>query len=146
MLPQGHNEDTCRPARVFDIVFTDIIGLEQIRQLHGSLYQYRCILRVLDVYGTDPQFNHPLFNPEKQGTWGGKGLNPAQFFTHFPHSTDNSFLGFVVNNKITNSDDKQESNKKIALLYGKRPSVLNGRNKLKYIDLINEHFNETHAT
>ncbi|XP_078492527.1 alpha-1,6-mannosylglycoprotein 6-beta-N-acetylglucosaminyltransferase A-like isoform X2 [Ciona intestinalis] len=146
MLPHGHNEDTCRPARVFDIVFTDIIGLEQIRELHGSLYQYRCILRVLDVYGTDPQFNHPLFNPEKQGTWGGKGLNPAQFFTHFPHSPDNSFLGFVVNNKISNSDDKQESNKKIALLYGKRPSVLNGRNKIKYIDLINEHFNETHAT
>jgi len=98
----------------------------------GSIYHYRGLLRILDVYGTEPQFNHPVYNPQRgDRTWGGKdmqhrkfcsaykwcisdiyvscwvqrflltvfegkGLNPAQFFTHFPHSPDNSFLGFVV--------------------------------------------------
>uniref|UniRef100_H2YVW6 alpha-1,6-mannosyl-glycoprotein 6-beta-N-acetylglucosaminyltransferase n=1 Tax=Ciona savignyi TaxID=51511 RepID=H2YVW6_CIOSA len=149
MLPYGQDVETCRPARMTDLVFTDIVGLEQIRALHGSLYHYRCILRVLDVYGTDPLFNHPLFNPEIQSTsWGGKGLDPAQFFTHFPHSPDNSFLGFVVQKYNISGDEEevQDYFRQIALLYGKRPSVLNGRNKLRFIDLVNQHFNETHAT
>jgi len=67
-------------------------------QILGSLHDYRCVLRVLDVFGTEAEFNHPFFNPNKHqnSDWGGYGLNLAQFFTHFPHSPDNSFLGFVI--------------------------------------------------
>jgi len=45
----------------------------QLRQELGSLYNYRCLVRILDTYGTDPEFNHPYFNPHKDKTrsWGG---------------------------------------------------------------------------
>lgn len=44
----------------------------------GSLYHYRCLIRVLDVYGTDPEFNHPQFNPDKDKSrsWGGNVMRP----------------------------------------------------------------------
>ena len=40
----------------------------------GVLSSYRCIVRGLDVYGTEAEFNHPYFNPNKNkmGDWGGK--------------------------------------------------------------------------
>lgn len=45
----------------------------------------------------------------------GKGLNPAQFYTHFPHSPDNSFLGFVVE-KYNGEENRKTDRCKSGLL------------------------------
>ncbi|XP_076818912.1 alpha-1,6-mannosylglycoprotein 6-beta-N-acetylglucosaminyltransferase A-like [Clavelina lepadiformis] len=149
--PHRNRFDTCKPSKAVDLIFTDITGIEQIREALGTLFHYRCLLRVLDVYGTDPEYNHPKFNPDKANpaarTWGSKGLNPAQFFTHFPHSPDNSFMGFVVNaDNDGPSVSVETDSKSIALLYGKRTEILDGGAKLKYIDKIYKYFDEMHAT
>jgi len=143
----------CVPMRKYDLVFTDVNGLEQIREVLGTLHNYRCVLRVLDIYGTEADFNHPIFNPNKGKTrsWGGRGLQLKQFFTHFPHSPDNSFLGFVVETleekhqgNVLPKDASQ--NKERALLYGKRPEFLRGRKKGEYVEMIRRYFGDIHAT
>lgn len=56
--------------------------------LHFSLY--RCLLRVLDTFGTEPVFNYKKWKPEVDGrghdygyTWGNWELNPRQFMTMY---------------------------------------------------------------
>jgi len=136
----------CLPTkRKFDLVFTDVNGVSQMMQILGSLHDYRCVLRVLDVFGTEAEFNHPFFNPNKHqnGDWGGYGLNLAQFFTHFPHSPDNSFLGFVIAKQPEMTTSRLRDR---ALIYGKRAEILRGRKKESFLELIRHQFPDVHAT
>ncbi|KRX23238.1 Alpha-1,6-mannosylglycoprotein 6-beta-N-acetylglucosaminyltransferase A, partial [Trichinella nelsoni] len=107
-----------------DLIFTDIIGISQIRRISANFYsKYRCRLRVLDSFGTQAQFNHaPYFKAHitqlgNDNPWGGHSLKLGQFFTFYPHSPDNSFLGFVV--KRQKDVKPRVERKNITLLYGK---------------------------
>ncbi|KRY55304.1 Alpha-1,6-mannosylglycoprotein 6-beta-N-acetylglucosaminyltransferase A, partial [Trichinella britovi] len=107
-----------------DLIFTDIIGINQIRCISANFYsKYTCRLRVLDSFGTQAQFNHaPYFKAHitqlgKDNPWGGHSLKLGQFFTFYPHSPDNSFLGFVV--KRQKDVKPRVERKNITLLYGK---------------------------
>lgn len=88
------------------VIYTDIMGLRQIKKkMKASLQNYQCRLRVLDSFGTQAEFNHmpyylrhraELTRGKSKNVWGGHQLNLKQFYTMYPHSHDNSFLGFVV--------------------------------------------------
>ncbi|CAD5207879.1 unnamed protein product [Bursaphelenchus okinawaensis] len=88
-------------------IFIDIMGLRQIRTKFKTFYsQNKCRFRVLDSFGTHAEFNHPKYFRQnyrklgaksiKQNPWGANGLNLKQFLTLYPHTNDNTFLGFVV--------------------------------------------------
>lgn len=108
---------------------------------------FRCRLRVLDSFGTQAEFNDPLyFNTHKQSlggkpknVWGGHLLNLRQFFTMFrrrltklfrprttltfvclAHTPDNSFLGFVVETYTNDAmTEAAQYRKNWSLVYGK---------------------------
>lgn len=46
---------------------------------------FRCMLRVLDSFGTEPEFNHAHYAQSKghKTPWGKWNLNPQQFYTMF---------------------------------------------------------------
>ena len=92
--------EECRSARPMqaDLFYTDVHGLRQLYELTGSLNKIRCTLRVLDNFGTEPAYNHASYvlrNDLPKG-YGQFNLNPQQFLTQWPHTPDNSFVGFVV--------------------------------------------------
>ena len=71
-------------------------------------------------------FNHAkIIEGESSGSvpknpWGGHGLAPQQHWTFFPHTDDNTFLGFAVDqplDEIRPMFDRQSS--KAVLVYGK---------------------------
>lgn len=49
------------------------------------IQHYRCMLRVLDSFGTEPEFNHAHYAQSKghKTPWGKWNLNPQQFNTMF---------------------------------------------------------------
>ena len=71
--------------------------------------------------------------------WGFE--NPRQFWTLFPHTPDNSFLGFVVepSTSLTNVSSKRNQ----AVIYGKEGWYSQG--KEGYIDTIGETM-QVHST
>lgn len=76
---------------------------------------------MLDSFGTHAEFNNNVYylahKQELGGTknpWGGNGLKLKQFLTMYPHTDDNSFLGFVVETHT----DKVSPKRKNATLVG----------------------------
>ncbi|KAI4805183.1 hypothetical protein KUCAC02_009810, partial [Chaenocephalus aceratus] len=132
-----------------DLIYTDIIGLRQIKSvLKGPWFKYRCIIRVLDTFGTEPDFNHISWaNKHKlESPFGGLNMIPLQFYTMFPHTPDNTFLGFVVQNQLMSEQSELfKSNKRQnqALVYGKRAEFWEG--KTAYLDVIHKYL-EIHGT
>ncbi|KAF1771011.1 hypothetical protein GCK72_002835 [Caenorhabditis remanei] len=113
-----------------DIIFTDIMGLNILRQQHRQfLMNNRCRIRLLDSFGTHAEFTNKsyflknkrdLSGPISQrNPWGGHGLDLRQHWTFYPHSDDNTFLGFVVDTEGVNSEEKQKRSYPSALVYGK---------------------------
>ncbi|XP_076879333.1 alpha-1,6-mannosylglycoprotein 6-beta-N-acetylglucosaminyltransferase A [Brachyhypopomus gauderio] len=109
---------------------------------------FRCMLRVLDSFGTEPEFNHAHYAQSKghKTPWGKWNLNPQQFNTMFPHTPDNSFLGFVVEQHLNASDirhidDVKRQNQ--SLVYGKVDNFW--KDKKKYLDIIHSYM-EVHGT
>lgn len=51
-------------------------------------WRHRCMLRVLDSFGTEPEFNHAHYAQSKghKTPWGKWNLNPQQFNTMFRKS------------------------------------------------------------
>ncbi|KAM4608651.1 alpha-1,6-mannosylglycoprotein 6-beta-N-acetylglucosaminyltransferase A-like [Polymixia lowei] len=108
----------------------------------------QCKVRVLDSFGTEPDFNHEAWAKSHSQTtfWGGLNLIPMQFYTMFPHTPDNTFLGFVVEQPLSSEEAQRlQSTKRNnqALVYGKKAEFWKG--KRAYLDLIHEHF-EIHGT
>ncbi|KAI9536006.1 hypothetical protein NQZ68_038413 [Dissostichus eleginoides] len=132
-----------------NLIYTDIIGLRQIKSvLKGSWFKYRCIIRVLDTFGTEPDFNHISWaNKHKLASpFGRLNMIPLQFYTMFPHTPDNTFLGFVVQNQLMSEQSELfKSNKRQnqALVYGKRAEFWKG--KTAYLDVIHKYL-EIHGT
>uniref|UniRef100_S4RE96 alpha-1,6-mannosyl-glycoprotein 6-beta-N-acetylglucosaminyltransferase n=1 Tax=Petromyzon marinus TaxID=7757 RepID=S4RE96_PETMA len=108
----------------------------------------RCMLRVLDSFGTEPEFNHAQYAQSRghKTPWGKWSLVPRQFYTMFPHTPDNSFLGFVVEQHLNSSDaahmeDVKRQNQ--SLVYGKVDNFWKG--KMQYLDIISK-YTEIHGT
>ncbi|GAA6225283.1 alpha-1,6-mannosylglycoprotein 6-beta-N-acetylglucosaminyltransferase A-like [Lates japonicus] len=132
-----------------DLIYTDIIGLRQFQTVvQTSWIKYRCMIRVLDSFGTEPDFNHAAWANEHnlKSPFGGLNLIPAQFYTMFPHTPDNTFLGFVVQHQLNSEETEQlESTKRKnqALVYGKSATFWKG--KEAYLDIIHNYL-EVHGT
>ncbi|XP_040057279.2 alpha-1,6-mannosylglycoprotein 6-beta-N-acetylglucosaminyltransferase A-like [Gasterosteus aculeatus] len=131
------------------LIYTDIVGLKQIQEvLKASRVNYRCKLRILDTFGTEPDFNHVTWAQKHNlnGPFGGLNLIPMQFYTMFPHTPDNTFLGFVVQHQLSAKETERLNSTKRqnqALVYGKRHTFWEG--KEAYLDVIHKHM-EVHGT
>ncbi|XP_039673109.1 alpha-1,6-mannosylglycoprotein 6-beta-N-acetylglucosaminyltransferase A-like [Perca fluviatilis] len=132
-----------------NLIYTDIIGLRQIQAiLQASWIKYRCRIRVLDTFGTEPDFNHVDWAKEHnlQSPYGSLNLIPMQFYTMFPHTPDNTFLGFVVQHQRSSEETerlKSTTRQNQALVYGKRATFWEG--KEAYLDVIHKYL-EIHGT
>uniref|UniRef100_A0A8C7YYS1 alpha-1,6-mannosyl-glycoprotein 6-beta-N-acetylglucosaminyltransferase n=1 Tax=Oryzias sinensis TaxID=183150 RepID=A0A8C7YYS1_9TELE len=145
------NKSSCptQGDRVVELIYIDIVGLTQFKKTLGpSWVHYQCMLRVLDSFGTEPEFNHAHYAQSKghKTPWGKWNLNPQQFNTMFPHTPDNSFIGFVVEQHLNASDirhidDIKRQNQ--SLVYGKVDNFW--KDKKKYLDIIHGYM-EVHGT
>jgi len=103
-------------------------------------------MRVLDSFGTDAEFNFQYYKeniPGGRSIWGNLNLLLPQFMTMYPHSPDNSFMGFAVPQKQQSASMNEQKNRKHALVYGKLPEFWQG--KTQYIDTIKKYFSQVHA-
>lgn len=130
----------CDDKDFVDVIFADLVA---VRALPPEILQaYRYKLRVLDVFGTEAIYNddayvksHPQL--EYKAGWGRLGLRLKQFYTLYPHTPDNSFLGFIVpREKLINVTEKEN----YALIIGKERRYLLGKETmlktvLKYMPL-----------
>ncbi|XP_065051620.1 alpha-1,6-mannosylglycoprotein 6-beta-N-acetylglucosaminyltransferase A-like [Rhopilema esculentum] len=126
----------------FDIIYLDYIGLLLVKQLLGNIEQMKCRLRIVDSFGTEAQFNH-LTDKALKTSFGSHDLQLKQFNTMFPHSPDNTFLGFVVGPKV--NENQVIEKKPIALVYGKHRTMWQNVQKTRFLDIVSEYF-EVHAT
>ncbi|XP_034496207.1 alpha-1,6-mannosylglycoprotein 6-beta-N-acetylglucosaminyltransferase B isoform X5 [Ailuropoda melanoleuca] len=127
-VPPGRGNCPLAMPLPFDLIYTDYHGLQQMKQHMGlSFKQYRCRIRVIDTFGTEPAYNHEEYATLHgyRTNWGYWNLHPRQFMTMFPHTPDNSFMGFV--SEELNETEKQlikggkASN--MAVVYGKEASI-----------------------
>ncbi|XP_072414567.1 alpha-1,6-mannosylglycoprotein 6-beta-N-acetylglucosaminyltransferase B-like isoform X1 [Chiloscyllium punctatum] len=147
-VPPGRGSCPLTAPLSFDIIYTDYHGLQQMKQNMGlSFKKYKCRIRVIDTFGTEPAYNFDDYaNLHGYRTnWGHWNLNPKQYMTMFPHSPDNSFMGFVAE-KLNNTEKEAiQSNKvnNMAVVYGKDANMWKG--KTKYLEVINKYM-EIHGT
>ncbi|XP_013914724.1 PREDICTED: alpha-1,6-mannosylglycoprotein 6-beta-N-acetylglucosaminyltransferase B isoform X3 [Thamnophis sirtalis] len=127
-VPPGRGNCPLMVPLPFDLIYTDYHGLQQMKQHMGlSFKKYRCRVRVIDTFGTEPAYNHEEYATLHgyRTNWGYWNLHPKQFMTMFPHTPDNSFMGFV--SEELNVTEKQfiKSNKanNMAVVYGKEASI-----------------------
>ncbi|XP_046860025.1 alpha-1,6-mannosylglycoprotein 6-beta-N-acetylglucosaminyltransferase A-like isoform X2 [Xenia sp. Carnegie-2017] len=150
----GEMKRSCPPKdgrRKFDLFFTDYYGLSRLHKKANQLLdQLRCTLRIVDSFGTEAQFNYngespELGSPAARGLnlYGKNNLNLKQYMTMFPHSPDNTFLGFIVDSK--DNVPESVSKTKISLTYGKHYSMWKDLKNREFLDIIHEKF-EIHAT
>uniref|UniRef100_A0A671WGN4 alpha-1,6-mannosyl-glycoprotein 6-beta-N-acetylglucosaminyltransferase n=1 Tax=Sparus aurata TaxID=8175 RepID=A0A671WGN4_SPAAU len=136
----------------FDLIYTDYHGLAHLQGAMGLAFlHYRCCFRILDSFGTEPAFNLGSYTRSHgyKTLWGSWGLQPLQYMTMFPHTPDNSFLGFVSEEAVR-EEAREEGleagaykKDKIAVVYGKQDYMWQG--KSEYVGVISEEL-ETHAT
>ncbi|XP_047193426.1 alpha-1,6-mannosylglycoprotein 6-beta-N-acetylglucosaminyltransferase A isoform X2 [Scophthalmus maximus] len=132
-----------------NLIYTDIIGLKQFQHAFPATWmKYKCVIRVLDSFGTEPDFNHAVWARENNlmSPFGRLNLIPAQFYTMFPHTPDNTFLGFVVQHQLSSELSEQLNSTKRrnqALVYGKSSKFWEG--KEAYLDVIHKYL-EIHGT
>ncbi|KAK6059421.1 hypothetical protein COOONC_02949 [Cooperia oncophora] len=116
-----------------DLIITDIIGLRSFRTRKDFLLRNKCLIRLVDSFGTHVEFNYASYFKEhkadfaqKGGTgtstnpWGGHGLKLLQHWTFFPHTPDNDFLGFAIHqSNVEPLYDPLTLERPISLVYGK---------------------------
>ncbi|KAK2151812.1 hypothetical protein LSH36_350g04046 [Paralvinella palmiformis] len=103
---------------------------------------YRCCFRLLDVYGTQAMYRDPIYKETHllQGARDAELLELKQYYTFYPQTPDNTFLGFVVTEKKDRNKTKKQD---IAVLYGKNMRYLRG--KEHYISLLTKYL-DVHYT
>nr|CDJ86800.1 GLY-2 [Haemonchus contortus] len=114
-----------------DLIITDIIGLRSFRTRREFLLRNKCLIRLVDSFGTHVEFNyrsyfkaHSADFAQKGGTstnpWGGHGLKLLQHWTFFPHTPDNDFLGFAIHRpNVEPLYDRETLERPLSLVYGK---------------------------
>ncbi|XP_051792199.1 LOW QUALITY PROTEIN: alpha-1,6-mannosylglycoprotein 6-beta-N-acetylglucosaminyltransferase B [Erpetoichthys calabaricus] len=147
-VPPGRGSCPLTGPLPFDLIYTDYLGLQQMKQNMGlSLKKHRCRIRVIDTFGTEPAYNHEEYATLHgfRTNWGYWNLNPKQYMTMFPHTPDNSFMGFVT--EELNETEKEETERgkqhRMAVAYGKEVSMWKG--KEKFLEILHRHM-EIHST
>uniref|UniRef100_H2LSD8 alpha-1,6-mannosyl-glycoprotein 6-beta-N-acetylglucosaminyltransferase n=2 Tax=Oryzias latipes TaxID=8090 RepID=H2LSD8_ORYLA len=148
----GHGGCPIQRPLMFDLIYTDYHGLAHLHGAMGLAFNhYKCRFRILDSFGTEPTFNLASYAQSRgyKTLWGSWGLRPLQYMNMFPHTPDNSFLGFVSEEalKTEKSKDRLEPEsyrkERIAVVYGKQDYMWQG--KSEYVRIISEEL-ETHGT
>ena len=158
---KGADKEKCatgKHAGMPDIIYIDLWGVKDLKANLGdsAANAYWCRLRILDSFGTyaehnDPHYPHMI--PGGKSRWGLNQFLLTQVLTLYPHTHDNSFLGFVVssNNILIKNKTKQENiqkkgGKPRALIYAKKAVFLKALpNFERYLHIVSEYFN-IHAT
>lgn len=129
-LPNMKSQCQVSQSIPYDVIITDITGLihfkKHVKQGYGK---FSCMLWIIDSFGTEAAFNHKTYATKHKhygSAWGKHDLNLKQFFTMFPHSPDNSFMGFVVEQHLK-QNETQVSKKQQAVVYGKSQYMWNGK-------------------
>ncbi|XP_052815041.1 alpha-1,6-mannosylglycoprotein 6-beta-N-acetylglucosaminyltransferase A-like [Mya arenaria] len=146
-LPAANSPCQSRKELPVDIIYIDIVGLKQFKKYVKNGYgKFSCLVRVVDSFGTEPGFNLRTFAKQRKklSSWGGQDLNPQQFFTMFPHSPDNSFMGFVVERHLNESNARAIQRSNMALVYGKNDYMWAG--KEEYLNTVNKSEIVIHGT
>ncbi|KAK2151811.1 hypothetical protein LSH36_350g04054 [Paralvinella palmiformis] len=94
---------------------------------------YRCRLRLLDVYGTQAMFRDPIYK-ETHGIRGAPEaelLELKQYYTFYPQTPDNTFLGFIVTENQRSVTIQKEN---IAVLYGKDRRYITITSQIPYLE------------
>lgn len=137
-LPAANSPCQSRRELPVDIIYIDIVGLKQFKKYVKNGYgKFSCLLRILDSFGTEPAFNLRSFAKQRKKltSWGGQDLQPQQFFTMFPHSPDNSFMGFVVERYLNETNAKDIERGNTAVVYGKNDYMWQGCQE--YLNIVN---------
>ncbi|XP_031821416.1 alpha-1,6-mannosylglycoprotein 6-beta-N-acetylglucosaminyltransferase B isoform X4 [Sarcophilus harrisii] len=149
-VPPGRGSCPLTIPLPFDLIYTDYHGLQQMKQHMGlSFKKYRCRFRVIDTFGTEPAYNHEEYATLHgyRTNWGYWNFNPKQFMTMFPHTPDNSFMGFVSEELNSTEKDLIKNNKasNMAVVYGKEASIWKMQGKEKFLGILNKYM-EIHGT
>ncbi|XP_066929293.1 alpha-1,6-mannosylglycoprotein 6-beta-N-acetylglucosaminyltransferase A-like isoform X2 [Clytia hemisphaerica] len=130
-----------------EVIYTDSNGMAYFIMDLGAAAtaKYRCRLRLLDSFGTWPEYNDPSYPFEIMGgrsPWANMNLLTQQFLTLYPHTDDNLFLGFVVGSKMMNElpTNKPTEKQDKALLYAKLLSYCKSQENRKYLKIVSEYF------
>ncbi|KAM3921373.1 alpha-1,6-mannosylglycoprotein 6-beta-N-acetylglucosaminyltransferase B [Leptodactylus fuscus] len=147
-VPPGRGNCPLTEPLSFDLIYTDYHGMQQMKQHMGlSFRKYRCRLRVVDTFGTEPAYNHEEYATLHgyRTNWGYWNLHPKQFMTMFPHTPDNSFMGFVTDelNETERQQVAQNKVRNMAVVYGKEAAMWKG--KEKFLAVLHRHM-EVHGT
>ncbi|KAI3353063.1 hypothetical protein L3Q82_019627 [Scortum barcoo] len=127
-VPPGRGSCPLTGPLPFDLIYTDYHGLQQMKQHMGlSLKKHKCHIRVIDTFGTEPAYNHEEYATLHgyRTNWGYWNLNARQYMTMFPHTPDNSFMGFVSEelNETEKRSIQQNKVNNMAVVYGKEASM-----------------------
>ncbi|XP_040186052.1 alpha-1,6-mannosylglycoprotein 6-beta-N-acetylglucosaminyltransferase B isoform X2 [Rana temporaria] len=147
-VPPGRGNCPLTEPLNFDLIYTDYHGMQQMKQHMGlSFRKYRCRLRVVDTFGTEPAYNHEEYATLHgyRTNWGYWNLHPKQFMTMFPHTPDNSFMGFVTD-ELNETERQQVTLNKVrnmAVVYGKEAAMWKG--KEKFLSVLHNYM-EVHGT
>lgn len=149
-VPPGRGSCPLTDPLHYDLIYTDYHGMQQMKHHMGiSFKKYRCHVRVVDTFGTEPAYNHEEYATLHgfRTNWGYWNLHPQQFMTMFPHTPDNSFMGFV--SEELNDTEKQfvKMNKvdNMAVVYGKEANMWKLEGKDNFLAILNKHM-EIHGT
>ncbi|KAK0147971.1 Alpha-1,6-mannosylglycoprotein 6-beta-N-acetylglucosaminyltransferase B [Merluccius polli] len=107
----------------------------------------RCHIRVIDTFGTEPAYNQEEYATLHgyRTNWGYWNLNARQYMTMFPHTPDNSFMGFVSEelNETEKRNIQQNKVNNMAVVYGKEASMWKG--KEGFLQILHRYM-EVHGT
>ncbi|XP_072549393.1 alpha-1,6-mannosylglycoprotein 6-beta-N-acetylglucosaminyltransferase B isoform X1 [Salminus brasiliensis] len=152
-VPPGRGSCPLRGPLPFDLIYTDYHGLQQMKQHMGlSLRKHKCHIRVIDTFGTEPAYNHEEYATLHgyRTNWGYWNLNCRQYMTMFPHTPDNSFMGFVAEelNETERLNIQREKVNNMAVVYGKEANMWKGKDKFltilhRYMDIHGTVYYET---
>ncbi|XP_029650594.1 alpha-1,6-mannosylglycoprotein 6-beta-N-acetylglucosaminyltransferase A-like isoform X2 [Octopus sinensis] len=145
-LPSVLSPCQARKDLPVDMIYTDLVGLRQFKKhVKGGYGKFSCLLRIVDSFGTEPAYNHRDFARRNKllTTWGGQDLHSQQFFTMFPHTPDNSFMGFVVEQHLKDPVLPSIKKKNQAVVYGK--NELMWKDKTNYLAVVNKYV-DIHGT
>uniref|UniRef100_A0A3Q3DLC8 alpha-1,6-mannosyl-glycoprotein 6-beta-N-acetylglucosaminyltransferase n=1 Tax=Hippocampus comes TaxID=109280 RepID=A0A3Q3DLC8_HIPCM len=147
-VPPGRGSCPLTGPLPFDLIYTDYHGLQQMKQHMGlSLKRHKCHIRVIDTFGTEPAYNHEEYATLHgyRTNWGYWNLNARQYMTMFPHTPDNSFMGFVSEelNETEKRSIQQSKVNSMAVVYGKEASMWKG--KEGFLQILHKYM-EVHGT
>ncbi|XP_035510295.1 alpha-1,6-mannosylglycoprotein 6-beta-N-acetylglucosaminyltransferase B [Morone saxatilis] len=149
-VPPGRGSCPLTGPLPFDLIYTDYHGLQQMKQHMGlSLRKHKCHIRVIDTFGTEPAYNHEEYATLHgyRTNWGYWNLHGQQYMTMFPHTPDNSFMGFVAEelNETERLNIQRNKVNNMAVVYGKEASMWKLQGKEKFLAILHRYM-EIHGT